>query len=58
LQRNNSWKTDQSDLVVTTAQVPYELKVPVINGLPFLTGLGIKEVIEEIVQILRNLDQK
>jgi len=49
---------DQSDLVVTTAQVPYELKVPVINGLPFLTGLGIKEVIEEIVQILRNLDQK
>ena len=49
---------DHADLVVTTAQVPYELKVPVISGLPFLTGLGIKEVIEEIVQILRNLDQK
>ena len=49
---------DHADLVVTTAQVPYELKVPVINGLPFLTGLGKEEVIEEIVQILENLDQK
>ena len=48
---------DLADLVVTTAQVPFELKVPVINGLPFLTGLGREEVIEEIVQILENLDQ-
>jgi galactitol PTS system EIIB component len=39
---------DQADLVVTTAQIPYELKVPVINGLPFLTGVGIKEVIDSI----------
>ena len=39
---------DQADLVVTTAQVPFDLKVPVINGLPFLTGLGIKEVIDTI----------
>ena len=43
---------DQAEMVVTTAQVPYELKVPVINGLPFLTGLGIKEVIEEIIEKL------
>ncbi len=40
---------DQADLVVTTAQVPYDLNIPVINGLPFLTGVGIKEVIEEII---------
>jgi PTS system galactitol-specific IIB component len=45
---------DQADLVVTTAQVPFDLKVPVINGLPFLTGLGIKEVVEEIIDKLVN----
>jgi len=39
---------DQADLVVTTAQIPFDLPVPVINGLPFLTGVGIKEVIDSI----------
>ena len=43
---------DQADLVVTTAQIPFDLKVPVINGLPFLTGVGIKEVIDSIEQVL------
>ena len=48
---------DLADLVVTTAQVPFELKVPVINGLPFLTGLGREEVIKEIIQTLNNLEK-
>ena len=39
---------DQADMVVTTAQVPFDLTIPLINGLPFLTGLGIKEVIDDI----------
>ncbi len=39
---------DQADLVVTTAQIPFDLNVPIINGLPFLTGVGIKEVIDSI----------
>jgi galactitol PTS system EIIB component len=39
---------DQADMVVTTAQVPFDLKIPIINGLPFLTGVGIKEVINSI----------
>jgi len=39
---------DQADMVVTTAQVPFDLTIPIINGLPFLTGLGIKEVIDDI----------
>ncbi|MEJ2412080.1 MAG: PTS sugar transporter subunit IIB [Anaerolineales bacterium] len=39
---------DQADLVVTTAQIPFDLPVSVINGLPFLTGVGIKEVIDSI----------
>lgn len=48
---------DLADLVVTTAQVPFELNVPVINGLPFLTGLGIEEVIKEIIQALEDLEK-
>jgi PTS system galactitol-specific IIB component len=44
--------TDQADLVVTTAQIPFDLDIPVINGIPFLTGVGIKEVIDNIEQKL------
>ena len=43
---------DQADMVVTTAQVPFDLSIPLVNGLPFLTGLGIKEVIDDIEKIL------
>lgn len=44
--------TDQADLVVTTAQIPFDLDIPIINGLPFLTGVGIKEVIDSIEEQL------
>jgi PTS system galactitol-specific IIB component len=43
---------DQADLVVTTAQIPFDLGIPIINGLPFLTGLGEKEVIDSIEKTL------
>jgi len=39
---------DNADLVVSTAQVPYQLEIPIIDGIPFLSGIGIKEVIDEI----------
>ncbi len=42
-----------ADLVVATAQVPYELDVPVVDGIPFLTGIGVKEVVDEIEALLR-----
>lgn len=41
-----------ADLVVATAQVPYDINIPVVNGIPFLTGIGIKEVIDEIEMLL------
>ena len=41
-----------AQVVIATAQVPFDLDVPVVNGLPFLTGIGIKEVIDELEQIL------
>jgi PTS system galactitol-specific IIB component len=44
-----------ADLVISTAQVPYDISVPVIDGIPFLTGIGEKEVIDRIEQILRSL---
>lgn len=43
-----------ADLVIATAQVPYDIEVPVVNGLPFLTGIGIEEVIDNIVVLLTN----
>lgn len=44
---------DEADLVLTTAQVPYDLSIPVVDGLPFLTGIGIEEVIDRIEAILK-----
>ena len=43
---------DSADLVVSTAQVPYQLDKPIIDGIPFLSGIGIKEVIDEIEKAL------
>ena len=43
-----------ADLVIATAQVPYDIDIPVIDGIPFLTGIGVKEVIDTIETSLRN----
>jgi PTS system galactitol-specific IIB component len=43
-----------ADLVVATAQVPYDIDVSVVDGIPFLTGIGVKEVIDQIENILKN----
>jgi len=41
-----------ADLVIATAQVPYDIEVPVVDGIPFLTGIGVKEVIDKIEALL------
>jgi len=46
-----------AEVVVATAQVPYDLDIPVIDGIPFLTGIGVKEVIDKIEKILKNSEQ-
>jgi PTS system galactitol-specific IIB component len=43
-----------ADLVVSTAQVPFEIDVPIVDGIPFLTGIGVKEVIDNIEKLLKN----
>ena len=40
------------DLIVTTAQGGTGLGIPVIFGLPFITGIGIDKVIDEVVKAL------
>jgi PTS system galactitol-specific IIB component len=42
-----------ADLVVSTAQIPYDIEVPVVNGIAFLTGIGEKEVVDKIEEILK-----
>lgn len=43
-----------ADLVVATAQVPYDITIPVMDAIPFLTGIGEKEVIDKIENLLIN----
>lgn len=44
--------TDGAQLVVTTAQIPFDIPIPVVNGLAFLTGIGEKEVVDQIEELL------
>lgn len=40
-------------LMATGATVPTNIKVPVIKGLPFLTGVGKAEALKQIEEILK-----
>jgi PTS system galactitol-specific IIB component len=40
------------DVVVSTAEVAKPLKAPVVSGIPFLTGIGEKEALEQILRAL------
>lgn len=43
-----------ADLIVTTSQIRFDPGIPVVNGLPFLTGIGKDKVIADILEILRD----
>lgn len=43
-----------ADLIVTTTPVPKDIGVPVIQGLPFLTGIGRDAVLKQIIDALKN----
>ncbi len=45
-------KAQGHDLIVTTAQYSGDVDIPVISGLPFITGMGADKLIDEIVEIL------
>ena len=41
--------TPDVDVIVATTQVPAGVGVPVVAGLPFLTGIGQEEALAEVV---------
>jgi PTS system galactitol-specific IIB component len=41
-----------ADLIVATTAVPTTVNVPVVAGLPFLTGMGIDATLDDIVSRL------
>ena len=42
-----------ADLIIATTQVPDNLGVPVVIGIPFLTGINEEATIQEILSYLR-----
>jgi PTS system galactitol-specific IIB component len=42
------------DLIVSTTQVPSSVTVPVVAGLPFLTGVGVDAALADVVRHLEN----
>ena len=40
------------DLIVATTPIPSKITIPVIEGLPFLTGIGIDATLERIAEAL------
>lgn len=40
------------DLIVATTQVPASVGVPVVKGMPFLTGVGLDAALAEVEQKL------
>jgi PTS system galactitol-specific IIB component len=45
--------TTDADLIVATTQIPDSVTVPVVAGLPFLTGIGLDATLDDIVARLR-----
>jgi len=41
------------DLIVSTTPIPSSVTIPMIEGLPFLTGIGLSATLERIVAALR-----
>jgi galactitol PTS system EIIB component len=45
--------TPDVDLIVATTTVPETVTVPVVAGLPFLTGIGKEAALDEVVSHLK-----
>ena len=44
---------EMADIIIVTSAVKMELKTPILNGLPLLSGFGEEELLEKIVAILK-----
>lgn len=45
---------EMADLIIVTSAVKFQLKTPIFNGLPLLTGFGEEELLEKIASVLSN----
>ena len=43
-----------ADLIISTTNIPYDTKTPVIKGLPLITGIGEEKVYSQIADILKD----
>jgi len=43
-----------ADLIVTTSQIRFDPGIPVLNGLPFLTGIGKDQLLKEVIDLLKD----
>ena len=45
---------DEADAAITTTQYDNdEIEIPVLNGLPLLTGIGVDDVIDQVEEIIK-----
>ena len=42
-----------TDLIVSTAPLKKKYDIPVIHGLPFISGVGLEKTEEEILKVLK-----
>lgn len=42
-----------ADLIVTTSKVKRDFGVPLLTGMPFISGVGVEKTEEKILKILR-----
>ncbi|RND79805.1 PTS sugar transporter subunit IIB [Lacticaseibacillus paracasei] len=45
-------RADQFDLAITTGKFTEDIGVPILNGLPFLTGIGEDALVEKVIDVL------
>lgn len=43
-----------ADFIVATTQIPSSITIPVVRGLPFLTGIGLDATFQEITSLLES----
>jgi|LGOV01.1.fsa_nt_gb PTS system galactitol-specific IIB component len=46
------YRADEFDLIIVTSRVAQEINTPIVQGLPFLTGVGIDKTVDEVVEKL------
>lgn len=47
-----SGKIEGHDMIITTAQFTQKVDIPVLSGLPFITGLGVDKLMSNIIEKL------